>query len=193
MRSFTLLTTALVVASNVFAAPSGAGQGYCLCEKEAMAVADNVQHFFSNYSDEFARKVFTKNIQDQTDSVQFLMNNGTTCPAPLGSTTFANRKNLIKAQGAMGSLPWENENVFWDCKNVFIRWISKQDPFPVQGIAIFRTAPNPNATPEIPYLIDHIFSEFNSGAWLVNLGFYQGVGFAPGCEGVVGPKGNQTL
>ncbi len=83
MRSFTLLTTALVVASNVFAAPSGAGQGYCLCEKEAMAVADNVQHFFSNYSDEFARKVFTKNIQDQTDSVQFLMNNGTTCPAPV--------------------------------------------------------------------------------------------------------------
>ncbi|KAK5174207.1 uncharacterized protein LTR77_001287 [Saxophila tyrrhenica] len=159
-----------------------------------MATADNVEHFFSQYTDAFARKLFTPDVVDYTDSVQFLMNNGTrACPKPLGSQTFPNRTSLIESQGAMGSLPWKNENVFWDCKNVFIRWVSNQHPLRVQGIAIFHTVAYPNATREIPYKIDHVLSEFNSGAWLVNLGNYQGVGFAPGCEGVLVPIGHQSL
>jgi hypothetical protein len=54
------------------------------------------------------------------------------------------------------------------------------------------TVPN-NGDASVPRKIDHIFSEFNSGAWLVNRGDYQGVGALPGCKHVIGPVGNSGL
>lgn len=110
----------------------------CLCSTSAHQTADNIQKFFSAYTNEFARRLLTKDMVDYTDSVQFLMNNGTNCPQPLGTATFPDRKTLIDAQGAQGSIPWENLDVYWDCENIFIRWASKQQPFVVRGIAIFR-------------------------------------------------------
>jgi hypothetical protein len=95
MRSFALLAAALTA---VLAAPSGWGSDYCLCEAEAHAVADNVEHLFKNYSTPFARRILTKDVRDQTDSVQFLMNNGTlSCPKPVGSSVLWCRLDLTSA------------------------------------------------------------------------------------------------
>jgi hypothetical protein len=139
----TLVLTALAATTLASPAPPASWtppewNDSCLCSYTAHQTADNIQTFFANYTNEFARALLTPDIVDYTDSVQFLMNNGTNCPQPLGSATFPNRKTLIDAQGAQGSIPWKNLNVFWDCENVFIRWASEQEPFVVRGIAIFR-------------------------------------------------------
>lgn len=158
MRTSSLLVAVAAAISTVAAYPSGWKNSSCLCEWDAKKTADNVQLFFANYTNDFARALLTPNLVDYTDSVQFLENNGTNCPQPLGTATFPNRTSLIAAQGGQGSIPWQNTNVFWDCENVrrtrtllnerrladnrsqvFIRWESIQQPFTVRGISIFRT------------------------------------------------------
>jgi hypothetical protein len=56
----------------------------------------------------------------------------------LGSVTFPSLHSLEAAQSKQPYIPWENLNVYWNCERVFIRWISKQKPQHVQGIAIVR-------------------------------------------------------
>ena len=55
---------------------------------------------------------------------------------------------------------------------VVIRWISRQTPQQVQGFTAMEVLANKNktTTKRYPYLINKTYGEFNSGAWLVNLG-----------------------
>lgn len=48
-------------------------------------------------------------------------------------------------------------------------------PEAVTGIVILETTPNTGSG--TPYLIDTVYSEFNSGAWLADLGV-----FSPSCN-----------
>ena len=44
------------------------------------------------------------------------------------------------------------------------------------------TERNPKNDPDFPYLIKTVYSEFNSGAWLVNRGDYNGTSPDPSCN-----------
>jgi hypothetical protein len=44
----------------------------------------------------------------------------------------------MKAQSGQPVILWQNLEVFWDCKRLFIRWESAQSPQTVRGIAIVR-------------------------------------------------------
>lgn len=48
-----------------------------------------------------------------------------------------------------------------------MRWRSEQSPSSVTGILVLETVYQNNA-----WLIQTVYSEFNSGAWLVNLGTF---------------------
>lgn len=63
---------------------------------------------------------------------------------------------------------------------MFLRWRSSQPGFvepaqQVTGIIVLETS---YAGGEEPYIIDTVYSEFNSGAWLYDLGI-----FVPQCSG----------
>ena len=55
----------------------------CLCEQTAYGVSNNFEHLFKNYTKEFAQSALSRNYTDQTDSVAWLINNGTECPHPV--------------------------------------------------------------------------------------------------------------
>ena len=61
----------------------------CLCEQTAYGVSNNFEHLFKNYTMEFAQSALSKEYTDQTDSVAWLINNGTECPHPVGHHSIA--------------------------------------------------------------------------------------------------------
>jgi hypothetical protein len=70
--------------------------------------------------------------------------------------------------------PFEQLNLWHTCDTVVIRWRSDQDPEPVTGNIVIEAVSAKGAQ---PWLIKTVYSEFNSGAWLVNLGV-----FTPSCN-----------
>jgi hypothetical protein len=52
----------------------------CISEESAYDVADNFEHLFKNYTKEFAESALSADYSDQTDSVAWLINNGTEYP-----------------------------------------------------------------------------------------------------------------
>lgn len=67
---------ALVIAS----ASISTVQAACLTDQQAVKVANNFATLFSNFTPAFANQTLAVDFTDQTDSVSWLMNNGTNCP-----------------------------------------------------------------------------------------------------------------
>jgi hypothetical protein len=73
----------------------------------------------------------------------------------------------MAGQGGQPSIPFEILNLWHTCDTVVIRWRSAQSPEPVTGIIVIEVEHQKSDT--TPWLIKTVYSEFNSGAWLVNL------------------------
>jgi len=89
------------------------------------------------------------------------------------------------------AIPFEILNVWYSCDTVTIRWRSAQTPQivstrsitssstlqsdsrnQVTGIIVLETVFAPSGD-QFPWKISAVYSEFNSGSWLVNLGVFQ--------------------
>lgn len=93
----------------------------------------------------------------------------------LGSLTFDSKQAFLDGQGAQPPVPFDILNTWNTCDTVILRWRSHQKPDQVQGVSIAIVRPvmegeegGVGATGK--YQIKTIFAEFNSGAWLNNLG-----------------------
>merc|ERR1712029_579068 len=57
--------------------------------------------------------------------------------------------------------------------SVFLRWNADDlQPEPVTGIIVGECVQNPDPSASQPWLISSLYSEFNSGAWLVDVGTF---------------------
>ena len=91
-----------------------------------------------------------------------------------GSATFDSLDSFKAGQGAQAPIPFELLNFWYGCDSVFIRWRSTiQDGAPefVTGIIVIEAVQAP-AGNKYPWLINTVYSEFNSGAWLVDVGTF---------------------
>jgi len=184
MRSFitiaALATVALAMPEPIFGTNKiAARDATCMSADEANQVALNFNHLISDYSDELANASLTVGFVDYSDSVISLIDGGCTGPLPLGQPTFDSRAAFIAGQGSQANIPFEQLNVWYNCDTVFLRWrttLSFTTPAAefVTGIIVLETTANPGAAQ--PWLINTVYSEFNSGAWLVDLGT-----FTPNC------------
>ena len=84
-----------------FALPSAFA---CLCEQTAYGISNNFEHLFKNYTKEFAQSALSKEYTDQTDSVAWLINNGTECPHPVGHHSSAVVRNVRQLTMGLFSL-----------------------------------------------------------------------------------------
>jgi len=151
----------------------------CMTTSNAVKVAQN---FRSLIHDEFnttlAQTALTKDFVDYSDSVIELINSGCTGPVALTTPTFTSRKAFIAGQSSQPPIPFKILNLWHTCSTVIIRWrasapgtiTTTQEP--VTGIIVLETQPNKNKASDQPYLIQTVFSEFNSGAWLYDLGVF---------------------
>jgi hypothetical protein len=82
MRSSVLAWATALLASTAFAADSWAQprDAFCLCDSDADVIANDFAQLISNYSADFATKVLADDYTDQSDSVNTLIDSGTTSP-----------------------------------------------------------------------------------------------------------------
>ncbi|KAM0723803.1 hypothetical protein Q7P37_000793 [Cladosporium fusiforme] len=183
MRSTLFAVSAL--AATAAAAPWanwGLNKGYkaprdsCLSDNAAQKVADNFKALIATYSDSLADQVLTVDFTDYSDSVNELINGGCdTGLAPLGSATFDSREDFKAGQGAQPAIPFEQLNLWHNCNTVTLRWKSAgpgQEPQQVTGIIVLEVVKNNKYNAAQKWLIKTVYSEFNSGAWLKNLGIF---------------------
>jgi len=191
MRSFTALAAGLFAAS-VIATPLGLVEKRtdasepcdddappCMTYDQAQKVANNFKTLISDYSNATAEAVLTVDFTDYSDSVTELINSGCKGPQALGEATFDSRVAFEAGQGSQPNIPFELLNLWHTCDTVVIRWRTTVDSTATQfvtGIIVLETEYNKNSTDQ-PFLIDTVYSEFNSGAWLVDLGV-----FKPTCD-----------
>ncbi|KAK4549524.1 hypothetical protein LTR36_006521 [Oleoguttula mirabilis] len=176
MRSFTAIATASLIALSA-ASPEPIfkrDDAACMTQAEAQVVANNFQELIADYTVEAANAYLTTDFEDNTDSVTELINGGCSGPETLGVATFTSRAAFEAAQGAQDAIPFEQLNVWYNCDTVFLRWRTALTPESVTGIIVGETTQNTNATTADaePWLINTLYSEFNSGAWLVDTGSF---------------------
>ena len=97
----------------------------------------------------------------------------------LGSPTFSSRAALIAGQGAQPIIGIQQQRMWYSCNVVFLQW--RANPVyeglgkaveQVAGIVVLEALRAPVEAP-FPWVIDGVYSEFNSGGWLVDLGVYE--------------------
>ncbi|KAI5365318.1 hypothetical protein Slin15195_G048520 [Septoria linicola] len=184
MLRATLLAVAGLLSLAV-AAPPGPGaaniagrQQPCLDDGSAQRIAENFRTLITNYSNQSAAAFLTVDFLDYSDGVNILINKG--CPngpQALGSPTFSSLEEFQAGQGSQVNIPFEILNVWHGCDFVTMRWRSSapeandiQPQQPVTGIVVLEVCQG--GSPE-PWVIDTVYSEFNSGAWLYDKGFFK--------------------
>ncbi|CAD0084075.1 unnamed protein product [Aureobasidium vineae] len=177
--------------------PPGPPSATCISAPDASLVATNFGFTISNSTKDVAVQLFTNNFTDQSDGVLTLMNEPglqaqdvsraninsfhltqpITYLTQLGKLTFSSKAEFLAAQGAQPNVPFEILNLWNTCNTVIIRWLSAQTPYPVQGISVATVQPAIKGQgggfgvgPQ-KWQINNIVAEFNSEAWLGNLGY----------------------
>ncbi|KAH9815748.1 hypothetical protein Tdes44962_MAKER00996 [Teratosphaeria destructans] len=144
----------------------------CLTYNDAYQLATNFGKLVSNYDSELANQTLAPNFQDYSESVNSLMASGGGSSDGLLDATFSSRAEFETASSATSAEPFTLENVWYTCDTVTFRWKSDQDPRPVVGISVGHTVLAPFGNPTL-YRFDEIWGEFDSAAWLTNLGLLQ--------------------
>ncbi|TKA75697.1 hypothetical protein B0A55_03175 [Friedmanniomyces simplex] len=174
----------LAIGSNAASAVANACvKPNCMNDAAATQVAHNFGQLISAYTDTAANNYLTTDFTDYSDSVSTLIDSG--CPngpAVLGAATFTSRASFEAGQGGQPNITFELLNVWHNCDVVTLRW---RGPMPnpnaasapnpqtqVIGIIVLETKFNGYANAE-PFLIQTVYSEFNSGSWLYDLGVFK--------------------
>jgi hypothetical protein len=172
MRSSVLVWAAALFAGSAVAVANSWAQprdAFCLCDSDADLIANDFAQLISNYSATLADNVLAADYTDQSDSVNTLIDSATTSPIPLGTLTFASKAAFLAGQSSQPNVPFTILQTWHTCDTVIIRWVANPGVQQVQGFDALIVEPSTNSTQ--PYQIQTTYGEFNSGAWLVDLGF----------------------
>jgi len=153
----------------------------CMTRAEAEIAADIFRQLIQEYSDDLALSALTEDFHDYASSVNIIINKGAAGPKSMNAPTFASRAAFIDGQGKQPEIPFTKIKVFPGCRHVAMRWktgrsanghSTEVDDIPVHGNAIIEVVPSEPGN-IYNWRISHIWSEFNSAAWLVNLGVFK--------------------
>jgi len=178
MRSFIVAAVSLL-SLGAIAQPLEERATACMTGAQAAKVAQNFRALIhETFNETLAKTAMTKDFTDYSDSVITLIDSGCSGPVALTTATFTSRAAFIQGQSGQPPIPFKILNLWHTCSTVIIRWrasapgtISTTQE-PVTGIIVLETQPNRNKASDQPFLIQTVFSEFNSGAWLYDLGVF---------------------
>lgn len=163
--------SSVIAAVAALSVPLASAQ--CLANSEANLLAKNFGLLISNYSNSLANETLTPNFQDYSESVNTLIDSAGTAPVPLLGQTFKSRADFEAGSAAQPSVPFTVKNVWYTCNVITVRWESDQKPQPVVGISVLHTVYAGTLSQPLRFQIDEVWAEFDSGAWLVNLGVFK--------------------
>ncbi|KAK0940156.1 hypothetical protein LTR29_008209 [Friedmanniomyces endolithicus] len=145
----------------------------CLLPSDAQTLSTNFGKLISNYSNKLANETLTPNFIDHSESVNTLIDSGGSAPQALLGNTFSSRAQFEAASSAQPSEPFTVKNMWYNCDTITVRWESDQTPEPVVGISVLHTKFTAQLQNPSLFQIDEVWAEFDSGAWLVNLGIFK--------------------
>jgi hypothetical protein len=178
MIASTFVTALLAVAASARSMNLKKRDDTCLTYDQAYKVASTWGGLIANYTKEVADLALVEDFTDYSESVNSLINN---CPQgeaaialPLLDPTFTNRTAFERGQGEQPPINFILLEVFPGCGAVSFRWKTTNtapipNPRPIVGNIIIKTQKNPDTTSEYEFLINTVYSEFDSGDWLANL------------------------
>lgn len=165
------ILSTIAIGFTAFAAFTSAD---CIQDQAASKLATAFGTLISAYNKTIADTIIAPNFIDYSESINSLKNGGCTGPTPLTGPTFTSRATFESESAAQPALPFKILNYWFNCNNVIVRWQSDQSPQPVIGISVLQVIP---ASTSYKWAINEIWVEFDSAAWLVNLGI-----FKPSCS-----------
>ena len=166
-----LILSTIAVGFMAFAALTSAA---CIDDQSASKLATAFGTLISAYNKTVADTIIASSFIDYSESINTLKNSGCTGPNALTGPTFTSRSGFETESAAQPAVPFKVLNYWFNCNNVIVRWQSAQSPQPVIGISVLQVIP---ASTSYKWAINEIWVEFDSAAWLVNLGI-----FKPSCS-----------
>ncbi|EME80663.1 uncharacterized protein MYCFIDRAFT_124835, partial [Pseudocercospora fijiensis CIRAD86] len=139
-------------------------QETCMTKEEAHIAADIFRRLIQEYTHDLALEALTEDFVDYASSVNIIINKGAAHPKSMDAPTFASRAAFIDGQGKQPQIPFETIKVFPGCRHVSMRWKTDRS---ANGHA---SEVDTIVSNTYNWRVSHIWSEFNSAAWLVNLG-----------------------
>jgi hypothetical protein len=136
--------------------------GHCLGPSDATYLVNSFASLLTDFKVSVANETLANDFTDTSDSINWLAG------IPLGSTTFPTRAAFIAGQGSEPPIGFDVLSIdAVTCHVIAFRWVASvaSQKFPVKGINILHAT---RCSGE--WKIDTVFSEFNSAAWVSDIG-----------------------
>ncbi|KAK6439417.1 hypothetical protein LTR95_004365 [Oleoguttula sp. CCFEE 5521] len=147
---------------------------HCLTSSKANEIAQTFGGIIQTYNNDVATALFADDFTDYSGSIQSLKNGGCLAPFNLTAPAFATKQQFQTESAGQPSVPFKVENVWFTCDVITVRWSVALKPQVVGGVSILETRKCKDS--KYGWLIKRIFAEFNSAAWLADIGK-----LLPGC------------
>jgi len=136
----------------------------CLTNSTAAYLVNGFASLLTAYNNNTANAILASDFTDTSDSINFLIG------APLGTTTFPSKAAFEGGQGIQPSIGFSILSIDFGCTFAAFRWVATVglQIDPVKGINVLY-ASNLNGT-AAGWQIESMYSEFNVGAWEVDIG-----------------------
>jgi hypothetical protein len=139
-------------------------EGGCLSDSQSRQIVGTFNYLLANPKasnfNSTVNALLADDYSEWSDSINFIVH------IPLGQPTFTSKAEFISGSGSQPPLILKTLDIFHDCNRISWRWVSVQgagnDADEVKGINNFYI--NKQNKIETTYV------EFNSAAWLYNLG-----------------------
>lgn len=143
-------------------------------------VANNFRDTIASpFSTPAAEAAFSPTFMDYSDSVIEIINGGCNGPLQLGTAEFSSLQQFVASQSTQQPIPFTILKIWNTCTSVHFLWDSVPGPGGpanpqqrVTGLIAIDAVPNTTPGASQPWLIQTVYSEFNSGAWLYDLGIF---------------------
>jgi len=145
--------------------------GKCIPYETGVAIVDIWASTLTNFNAGVATNLLAPTFQDTSASINFLIG------APLDGVTFPSPQAYIAGQGAQPPIGFTILSIdAVTCDGVIpVRWEASvgSQADPVKGISVLfavQSGPDPTVVGPGGYQLGQLFTEFNSGAWVVDIG-----------------------
>lgn len=173
-----IVSTIAVAATLSLLTSAAATHKACISKPQAKTIARTFGTLVSAYNNDTATALLAPTFTDYSSSINSLKNGGCSGPIPLLNITFTSRLDYQMQSSQQPPVPFEVQNVWHGCEVVVVRWLSAQTPQPVVGISVLEVKTEKGA--RFGFVVERIWAEFNSVAWLADVGVVE-----PGCAAQV--------
>jgi len=153
--------TATTSSGSSFTSPAAAAVT-CLTNSTAANLVNGYASLLTAYNNATANALLATGFTDTSDSINFLAGYA------LGAITFPSKSAFEQGQGSQPAIGFSVASIDFWCTGAAFRWTATLGQYPVKGINVLY-ASNLNSSSQ-GWQVASMYSEFNVGAWSLDIG-----------------------